>query len=77
MKIAVKDANVLIDLIEADLLGLWFQLGIETHTADLVVREEGILDPANAVIRLTRAREAGAFFPKDECEARMHRWRRT
>ncbi len=36
MKIAVKDANILIDLIEADLLGLWFRLGIETYTTDLV-----------------------------------------
>ena len=36
MKVAVKDANVLIDLIEADLLGLWFRLGIETQTTDLV-----------------------------------------
>ena len=36
MKIAVKDANILIDLIEADLLGLWFRLGIETFTTDLV-----------------------------------------
>jgi rRNA maturation endonuclease Nob1 len=39
MKVAVKDANVLIDLIEADLLGLWFRVGIETHTTDLVVHE--------------------------------------
>ena len=166
MKIAVKDANVLIDLIEADLLGLWFQLGIETHTTDLVIHElkraphwqavslmigagnlrvrdfdatqlraiqqaagqlrvsladasvlrlaaeigaalltgdrrvrmeaqarglevrgllwvfdrlveDGILDPADACTRLTRAREAGAFLPKDECEARLHRWRRA
>jgi len=36
MKVAVKDANILIDLIEADLLGLWFRLGIETYTTDLV-----------------------------------------
>jgi len=36
MKIAVKDANILIDLIEADLLGLWFRLDIETYTTDLV-----------------------------------------
>lgn len=39
MKVAVKDANVLINLIEADVLGLWFRLGIETHTTDLVVHE--------------------------------------
>ena len=31
MKVAVKDTNVLIDLVEGDLLGLWFLLGIETH----------------------------------------------
>lgn len=39
MKIAVKDANILIDLAEADLLGLWFKLDYETHTTDLVLRE--------------------------------------
>lgn len=39
MKVAVKDANVLIDLLEADLLGLWFRLGIETHITDMVVHE--------------------------------------
>lgn len=39
MKLAVKDANVLIDLVEADLLGHWFKLGIETHTTDLVLHE--------------------------------------
>ncbi len=39
MKIAVKDANVLIDLIEADILDHWFRLGIETHTTDLVRHE--------------------------------------
>ena len=35
MKVAVKDANVLIDLVEGDLLGLWFRLGIETYVPDL------------------------------------------
>lgn len=39
MRIAVKDANVLIDLAEADLLLLWFGLGIPTHTTDLVLDE--------------------------------------
>ena len=39
MKIAVKDANVLIDMAEADLLGLWFSLAIPTHTTDLVLDE--------------------------------------
>ena len=39
MKIAVKDASVLIDLLEAGLLGSWFKLGIETHVPDLVLAE--------------------------------------
>jgi predicted nucleic acid-binding protein len=39
MKIAVKDANVFIDLELAGLLDLWFQLGIETHTS-IFIREE-------------------------------------
>lgn len=39
MKIAVKDANVFIDLEIAGLLDLWFQLGIETHTT-IFIREE-------------------------------------
>ncbi|WP_414664201.1 hypothetical protein [Horticoccus sp. 23ND18S-11] len=39
MRIAVKDASILIDLAEGDLLGLWFQLKIETHTTDFVLGE--------------------------------------
>lgn len=39
MRIAVKDASILIDLAEGDLLGLWFQLKIETHTTDFVLNE--------------------------------------
>jgi hypothetical protein len=39
MKVAVKDACVLIDLANGGLLDAWFQLGIETHTTDLVVRQ--------------------------------------
>lgn len=39
MKIAVKDASVLFDLLEAGLLGSWFKLGIETHIPDLVLAE--------------------------------------
>lgn len=37
MKIAVQDANILIDLELSGLLGVWFQLGIETHTTDLII----------------------------------------
>jgi len=39
VKIAVKDASVLIDLLEAGLLGSWFKLGVETHVSDLVLAE--------------------------------------
>jgi predicted nucleic acid-binding protein len=39
MRIAVKDASILIDLAEGELLGLWFKLKIETHTTDFVLGE--------------------------------------
>jgi hypothetical protein len=39
LRIAVQDANVLIDLELAGLLDLWFQTGIETHTTDLIRAE--------------------------------------
>jgi len=39
MKVAVKDACVLMDLANGGLLDARFQLGIETHTTDLVVRQ--------------------------------------
>lgn len=39
MKIAIKDANVLIDMEVAELFDLWFQLGHETMTTDLIVAE--------------------------------------
>ncbi|NBB79643.1 MAG: hypothetical protein GVY36_09390 [Verrucomicrobia bacterium] len=38
-KVAVKDANVFIDMEYMGILDLWFQLGYETITSDLVVRE--------------------------------------
>ena len=37
MKVAIKDANVLIDLEAVGLLDLWFQLDYETHTTVLIV----------------------------------------
>ena len=39
MRIAVQDANVLIDLELAGLFDLWFQLGVKTHTTDLIKSE--------------------------------------
>ena len=44
MKVAVQDANILIDLVEGGLLDAWFLLRIETLTTDLVMHEIG--DPA-------------------------------
>lgn len=39
MKIAVQDANVLIDLIECGLFEQFFELGIETYSTSLVLLE--------------------------------------
>ena len=39
MKIAVKDANVLIDLDLSGTAGLWFRLKIETHTTEMVLNQ--------------------------------------
>lgn len=39
IKVAVKDASVLIDLAYGDLIGHWFALGIETYTTDAVYTE--------------------------------------
>ncbi len=38
-KVAVQDANLLIDLELAQLFDVWFKLGIETHTTSFVARE--------------------------------------
>ncbi len=60
MKIAVKDANVFIDLESMGLLDLWFQLGIETLTSSFVVMEleDGGHENALACIRAGQAVEA-------------------
>ncbi len=55
MKVAVKDANILIDLVEGDLLGLWFRLGIETHVPDLVLAEIRIPDQRRVVQAMVEA----------------------
>lgn len=39
VRIAIKDASILIDLEDAALLDVWFLLGIETHTTDFVAAE--------------------------------------
>ena len=80
MKIAVQDANVLIDLELAGLFDLWFQLGIETHTTDLMaghvqalayfksgeVREHGLsFEELNQVSELER--EVGSKAKFNDC----------
>ena len=66
MKVAVKDANVLIDLVEGDLLGLWFRLGIETHVPDLVLAEIKSPDQRRIVLAMVEAGNlnVGTFNPK-------------
>ncbi len=39
MRVAVQDANILIDLELAEILDSWLELGIETHTTDFIVRQ--------------------------------------
>lgn len=39
MIVVVQDANILIDLYEAGLLGPFFKLGFENHSTDLVLNE--------------------------------------
>lgn len=60
MKIAVKDANVFIDLEAMGLLDLWFQLGITTLTSSFVVMEleDGGHENALACIRAGQVIEA-------------------
>ena len=60
MKIAVKDANVFIDLEAMGLLDLWFQVGITTLTSSFVVMEleDGGHENALACIRAGQAVEA-------------------
>ena len=60
MKVAVKDANVFIDLESMGLLDLWFQVGITTLTSSFVVMEleDGGHENALACIRAKQAVEA-------------------
>lgn len=63
-KIAVQDANVLIDLELAGLFDLWFQTGIETHTTDLIRAEleEGGHEQAVAYFTSGQVIEHGLSF---------------
>ena len=48
MILAIQDANILIDLHNAGLLEIYFRLGFETHTTDLVLRE--VLQPVQEYV---------------------------
>lgn len=60
MRIAVKDANIFIDLESMGILDLWFQLGHETITSSYVVVELEDGNHANALasIRAGQVKEA-------------------
>lgn len=64
MRIAVQDANVLIDLELVGVFDLWFQLGIETHTTDLIRSEleTGRHEQALSYFRTGQIREHGLEF---------------
>lgn len=64
MKIAVQDANVLIDLELAGLFDLWFQTGIETHTTDFIRAELELGGHAQALAYFDsgQVREHGLTF---------------
>ena len=55
MKVAVKDACVLIDLANGGLLEAWFHLGIETFTTDLVIRQVRVEEQWRAVSEFVEA----------------------
>lgn len=59
MRVAVKDANVFIDLESMGILDLWFQLGYETITSTYVVveLEDGGHSNALACIRAGQVKE--------------------
>ena len=52
MRVAVQDANILIDLELANLLDSWLSLGVETHTTDLIVRQLVAGDHREALARI-------------------------
>lgn len=77
MKVAVKDANILIDLVEGDLLGIWFRLGIETHVPDLVLAEITNPDQRRMVLAMVGAGNlrVGTFSPLQLSQAALYKQR--
>lgn len=77
MKVAVKDANILIDLVEGDLLGTWFRLRIETHIPDLVLAEITNLDQRRMVLAMVEAGNlrVGTLTPEQLGQAVLYKRR--
>lgn len=77
MKVAVKDANVLIDLVEGDLLGLWFRLGIETHVPDLVLAEIQHPEHRRLVLAMVQSGNlrVGRFGPAELTQINLYKQR--
>lgn len=75
MRIAVQDANVLIDLELACLFDLWLQLGIETYTTDLILGEleDGGHRQALAYFRSGRMISHGLSFAELEQVSELER----
>lgn len=75
MKIAVKDANVFIDLESMGILDLWFQLGYKTITSTYVVveLEDGNHLNALASIRAGQVSEE-EISPEEVAADRLESW---
>lgn len=75
MRIAVQDANVLIDLELAGLFDLWFQTGIETHTTDFIRVElkKGGHDQALAYFASGQVREHQLSFEEIMAVSKLER----
>jgi predicted nucleic acid-binding protein len=68
MRIAVKDANVFIDLESMGILDLWFQLDHQTITSSFVVVELENGDHANALASIRAGQVIEAVISSDEME---------
>lgn len=69
MRIAVKDANVFIDLESMGILDLWFQLGYQTITSSFVVVELEDGGHANSLASIQAGQVIEAVISSDEMEA--------
>jgi len=68
MRIAVKDANVFIDLESMGILDLWFQLGHKTITSSFVVVELENGGHANALASINDGQVFEAVISNEEME---------